>query len=100
MSASGTERTCYLIGTVIFIFALGAMLIAFDAFMPKSYFDWMQRHRWGREGGRDAYAGDRLGDWLGRLLVDPLTPQPEAFPVITLTTSGRRHYSLSPSFSD
>jgi hypothetical protein len=25
------------------------MLIAFDAFMPKSYFDWMQRHRWGRE---------------------------------------------------
>jgi hypothetical protein len=39
----------YLIGTVIFIFALGAMLIAFDAFMPKSYFDWMQRHRWGRE---------------------------------------------------
>jgi hypothetical protein len=39
----------YLIGTVIFIFALGAMLIAFDAFMPKPYFDWMQRHRWGRE---------------------------------------------------
>ena len=39
----------YLIGAVIFIFALGAMLIAFDAFMPKSYFDWMQRHRWGRE---------------------------------------------------
>ena len=25
------------------------MLIDFDAFMPKSYFDWMQRHRWGRE---------------------------------------------------
>jgi hypothetical protein len=49
MPASGTERTCYLIGTVIFIFALGAMLIAFDAFMPKSYFGWMQRHRWGRE---------------------------------------------------
>jgi hypothetical protein len=49
MSASGTERTCYLIGTVIFIFALGVMLTAFDAFMPKSYFGWMQRHRWGRE---------------------------------------------------
>ena len=35
----------YLIGIVIFIFALGAMLIAFDAFMSKSYFDWMQRYR-------------------------------------------------------
>ena len=22
----------------------------------------------------DVYAGDRLGGWLGRLLVDPLTP--------------------------
>jgi hypothetical protein len=39
----------YLISTVIFIFALGAMLMAFDAFMPKSYFDWMQAHRFGRE---------------------------------------------------
>jgi hypothetical protein len=39
----------YLIGTVVFLFTLGAMLMALDAFMPGSYFDWMQRHRWGRE---------------------------------------------------
>jgi hypothetical protein len=39
----------YLISIVIFVLALGTMLMAFDAFMPKSYVDWMQRHRWGRE---------------------------------------------------
>jgi hypothetical protein len=37
------------IGTVVFIFTLGSLLLAFDAFMPKWYFDWMQDHRWGRE---------------------------------------------------
>ena len=39
----------YLLGIVVCIFTLGALLLAFDAFMPKSYFDWMQGHRWGRE---------------------------------------------------
>ena len=39
----------YLIGIVVFTFTLGAMLVSFDQFMPRSYFDWMQKHRWGRE---------------------------------------------------
>ena len=39
----------YLIGIVAFTFTLGAMLVAFDEFMPQSYFEWIQKHRWGRE---------------------------------------------------
>jgi hypothetical protein len=43
------EAMSYLIGTMVFVLALGGLLLAFDEFMPRSYFEWMQKHRWGRE---------------------------------------------------